>query len=84
MAYFDGLVVYVRRENGRVSQHTIYVALRVNLEGRKELLGLWLSQNEGAKFWLACLTDLKNRSLDDIFIACIDGLTSFPEAIRAA
>jgi putative transposase len=83
VTYFDGLVVHVRGENGRVSQHTIYVALGVNLEGRKELLGLWLSQNEGAKFWLSCLTDLKNRGLDDIFIACIDGLSGFPEAIRA-
>ncbi|NQU24325.1 MAG: IS256 family transposase [Candidatus Nealsonbacteria bacterium] len=74
----------VRGGNGRVSQHTIYVALGVNLEGRKELLGLWLSENEGAKFWLACLTDLKNRGLSDIFVACIDGLSGFPEAIRAA
>jgi putative transposase len=83
VTYFDGLVVHVRGENGRVSQHTIYVALGVNLEGRKELLGLWLSQTEGAKFWLSCLTDLKNRGLNDIFIACIDGLSGFPEAIRA-
>jgi putative transposase len=83
VTYFDGLVVHVRGENGRVSQHTIYVALGVNLEGRKELLGLWLSPNEGAKFWLSCLTDLKNRGLNDIFIACIDGLSGFPEAIRA-
>lgn len=49
--YLDGIVVHVRGENQRVSQHTIYVALGVNLEGKKELLGLWLSQNEGAKFW---------------------------------
>jgi transposase-like protein len=84
IVYFDGIVVHVRGENGRVSQHTIYVALGVNLEGRKELLGLWLSQNEGAKFWLSCLTDLKNRGLSDIFIACIDGLSGFAEAIHAA
>jgi transposase-like protein len=84
IVYFDGIVVHVRGENGRVSQHTIYVALGVNLEGRKELLGLWLSLNEGAKFWLACLTDLKSRGLQDIFVACIDGLSGFPEAIRAA
>ena len=84
IVYFDGIIVHVRGENGRVSQHTIYVALGVNLEGRKELLGLWLSQNEGAKFWLACLTDLKSRGLQDIFVACIDGLSGFPEAIRAA
>lgn len=84
IVYFDGIVVHLRGENGRVSQHTIYVALGVNLEGHKELLGLWLSQNEGAKFWLTCLTDLKNRGLQDIFVACVDGLSGFPEAIRAA
>jgi len=84
IVYFDGIVVHVRGGNGRVSQHTIYVALGVNIEGRKELLGLWLSENEGAKFWLACLTDLKNRGLSDIFVACIDGLSGFPEAIHAA
>ena len=84
IVYFDGIVVHVRGDNGRVSQHTIYVALGVNLEGHKELLGLWLGENEGAKFWLACLTDLKNRGLRDIFVACIDGLSGFAEAIHAA
>jgi putative transposase len=82
--YLDGIVVHVRGENGRVSQHTMYVALGVNLQGKKELLGLWLSATEGAKFWLTCLTDLKNRGLNDIFIVCVDGLTGFPEAIRTA
>jgi putative transposase len=84
IVYFDGLVVHVRGANGRVSQHTVYVALGVNLEGRKELLGLWLGENEGAKFWLSCLTDLRNRGLHDIFVACIDGLSGFAEAIHAA
>jgi putative transposase len=84
IVYFDGIVVHVRGANGRVSQHTIYVALGVNLEGHKELLGLWLGENEGAKFWLACMTDLKNRGLGDIFVACIDGLSGFAEAIHAA
>jgi putative transposase len=84
IVYFDGIVVNVRGANGRVSQHTVYVALGVNLEGHKELLGLWLGENEGAKFWLTCLTDLKNRGLRDIFVACIDGLSGFPEAIRTA
>jgi putative transposase len=84
IVYFDGIVVHVRGANGRVSQHTVYVALGVNLEGHKELLGLWLGQNEGAKFWLTCLTDLKNRGLRDIFVACIDGLSGFAEAIHAA
>ena len=84
IVYFDGIVVHVRGANGRVSQHTIYVALGVNLEGHKELLGLWLGESEGAKFWLRCLTDLKNRGLRDIFVACIDGLSGFAEAIHAA
>jgi transposase-like protein len=84
IVYFDGLVVHVRGANGRVSQHTIYVAIGVNLEGHKELLGLWLAESEGAKFWLSCLTDLKNRGLRDIFVACIDGLSGFAEAIHAA
>jgi putative transposase len=84
IVYFDGIVVHVRGANGRVSPHTVYVALGVNLEGHKELLGLWLGQNEGAKFWLSCLTDLKNRGLQDIFVACIDGLSGFAEAIHTA
>lgn len=84
IVYFDGLVIHVRGANGRVSQHTIYVAIGVNLEGHKELLGLWLGETEGAKFWLSCLTDLKNRGLHDIFVACIDGLAGFAEAIHAA
>lgn len=84
IVYFDGITVHVRGANGRVSQHTIYVALGVDLAGQKELLGLWLGENEGAKFWLSCLTDLKNRGLRDIFVACIDGLSGFAEAIHAA
>jgi len=84
IVYFDGLVTHVRGANGRVAPHTIYVAIGVNLEGRKELIGLWLAESEGAKFWLACLTDLKNRGLCDIFVACIDGLSGFAEALHAA
>jgi len=84
IVYFDGIVVHVRGANGRVSPHTVYVALGVNLEGKKELLGLWLAETEGAKFWLSCLTDLQNRGLKDIFVACIDGLAGFAEAIHAA
>jgi transposase-like protein len=84
IVYLDGLVVHVRGDNSRVSAHTMYVAIGVNLQGRKELLGLWLSETEGAKFWLSCLTDLQNRGLKDIFIACVDGLTGFTDAIRAA
>jgi putative transposase len=84
IVYLDGIVVHVRGEGGRVSQHTMYVAIGVNLLGKKELLGLWLSESEGAKFWLGCLTDLKNRGLNDIFIVCVDGLTGFADAIRVA
>ena len=84
IVYFDGLVVHVRGGNGKVSPHTIYVAIGVNLEGRKELIGLWLSETEGAKFWLGVLTDLKNRGLQDVFVACIDGLSGFAEAIHTA
>lgn len=84
IVYFDGIVVHVRGGNSRVSKHTIYVALGVNLQGRKELLGLWLDESEGAKFWLSCLTDLRNRGLNDIFVACIDGLSGFAEAVHTA
>jgi putative transposase len=84
IVYLDGIVVHVRGEDGRVSQHTMYVAIGVNLLGKKELLGLWLSETEGAKFWLSCLTDLKNRGLNDLFIVCVDGLTGFADAIRVA
>lgn len=84
IVYFDGIVVHVRGSDGRVAEHTVYVALGVNLEGRKELLGLWLGESEGAKFWLACLTDLQSRGLKDIFVACIDGLSGFAEAVHAA
>ncbi len=84
IVYLDGIVVHVRGDNGRVSQHTMYVALGVNLQGKKELLGLWLAETEGAKFWLSCLTDLKNRGVADIFVVCVDGLSGFADAIRTA
>jgi len=80
--YLDCLVVKIRQDK-RVINKAVYLALGVNLEGKKELLGLWLSENEGAKFWLSVLTELKNRGVKDVFIACVDGLTGFPEAIAA-
>jgi putative transposase len=82
--YLDALYVNIK-VSGRVSKRAVYVVLGVNLEGNKELLGLWLgeAESEGAKFWLQVLTDLKNRGLQDIFIACVDGLTGFPQAIEA-
>lgn len=82
IVYLDGIVVHIRGESGQVSQHTMYVAIGVNLSGKKELLGLWLAETEGAKFWLGCLTDLKSRGLEDIFVVCVDGLSGFPEAIK--
>jgi transposase-like protein len=81
---FAGLVLHVRGAAGRVSQHPLYVAPGVNPRGRKELLGLWLAESEGAKFWLSRLRDLKSRGPSDILVACVDGLTGFPEATRAA
>jgi len=70
------------RENGHIAKRSIHVALAINLEGKKELLGLWLGESEGAKFWLSIITELKNRGVQDILIAAVDGLTGFPEAIR--
>jgi transposase-like protein len=80
--YLDALVIKVQ-EDKRVINKAFYLAVGVNLDGNKELLGIWISQNEGAKFWLNVLTELKNRGVEDIFIACVDGLTGFPEAIEA-
>jgi putative transposase len=71
------------REEGRVSSRSVYLALGVTMEGQKELLGMWIAQSEGAKFWLGVITELKNRGIKDIFIACVDGLKGFPEAIES-
>jgi len=83
IVYLDCIVVKVHQDK-RVINKSIYVALGVNIDGHKEVLGLWISENEGAKFWLGVLTELKNRGLEDIFITCVDGLTGFPEAINTA
>jgi len=80
--YLDALFLKVRDE-GRVVKKALYVAVGVNLEGRKELLGLWLSEGEGAKFYLQLLTELKSRGVEDVFIACVDGLKGLPEAIES-
>ena len=69
------------RETGHVRNKAIYVAIGVNMQGHKEVLGLWAGQTEGAKFWLQVLTELKNRGVADVFIACVDGLKGFPESI---
>ncbi len=81
IVYLDCIVVKIRQDK-RVINKAIYLALGINMEGHKELLGLWLSENEGAKFWLSVLTELQQRGLKDIFIAAVDGLTGFPEAIN--
>ena len=80
IVYLDALVTKVHGEGG-VSNRAVYVALGVNLEGQKEVLGLWLGENEGSKFWLRVLTEMKNRGLEDILIACVDGLSGFSDAI---
>lgn len=81
IVYLDCIVLKIRQDK-RVIKKAIYLALGVNLEGHKELLGMWISENEGAKFWLAILTELKNRGVEEILIACVDGLSGFPEAIE--
>ena len=80
--YMDALRVKVR-DGAHVENKAIHVAIAVNLAGHKEVLGLWAAQNEGAKFWLQVLTELQNRGVKDIFIACVDGLKGFPEVIES-
>ncbi|HCN0235171.1 TPA: transposase, partial [Escherichia coli] len=70
------------RQDSRLINKSVFLALGINIEGQKELLGMWLAENEGAKFWLNVLTELKNRGLNDILIACVDGLKGFPDAIN--
>ena len=81
IVYLDCIVVKIR-QNKQVINKALYLALGVNLDGQKELLGMWLSENEGAKFWLSVLTELQNRGIQDILIACVDGLKGFPDAIN--
>ena len=83
IVYLDCIVVKIRQDK-QVINKSIYLALGINMDGQKELLGMWLSENEGAKFWLNVLTELQNRGVKDILIACVDGLKGFPDAINAA
>jgi putative transposase len=83
VVYMDALYVKVR-DNGVVQNRAIHVAIAIRMDGCKEVLGLWSTATEGAKFWLQVLNDLKNRGVQDIFIACVDGLKGFPEAIESA
>ena len=80
--YLDCIVIKIRQDK-RVINKAIYLALGINLEGHKELLGMWISENEGAKFWLSVLTELKNRGVEQLLIACVDGLSGFPDAINS-
>ena len=80
--YFDCLFVK-SREDGAICNKAVYLALGINMSGEKELLGLWLSESEGAKFWLSVFNELKTRGVEDCFIACVDGLKGLPEAIEA-
>jgi len=80
--YLDAIRVK-GREDGKSCMKSVYMALGINFEGQKEVLGLWIAENEGAKFWMGVLTELKNRGVQDILIACMDGLSGFPEAVRS-
>ncbi|HEY6410834.1 MAG TPA: IS256 family transposase, partial [Ktedonobacteraceae bacterium] len=81
IVYVDCLMVNVR-ENQRVLKKALYLVLAIDLNGQKDLLGMWIAQTEGAKFWLSVLTEIQNRGVKDIFIACVDGLSGLPEAIE--
>lgn len=81
IVYMDCIVVKVRQDSTIINK-AVYLALGVNTDGQKDLLGMWMSENEGSKFWLSVLTELKNRGLKDILIACVDGLKGFPDAIN--
>jgi len=83
IVYLDAIHLKMR-QSGQVKNQAVYLALGITMEGYKDLLGLWIGEHEGAKFWLNVLTELKNRGVQDILIACVDGLTGFPEAIETA
>lgn len=82
VVFFDAIVVKGRTD-GKVVNKAVYIAIGINMDGHKEVLGLWIGDTEGSKFWLSIITELKNRGVNDILIACIDGLKGFPEAINA-
>ena len=84
IVFFDAIHYKIRDESRKVTSKAAYTCLAVDIEGHKDLLGLWIGEAEGANFWLNVLTELKNRGVEDIFIACIDGLKGFPEAINTA
>ena len=83
IVYLDGIVFKVK-DNGKVINKCAHIALGINQEGKKDILGIWINETEGAKFWLQVLNDIKNRGVEDILIACIDGLSGFKDAIKTA
>jgi putative transposase len=82
IVFLDALYVKMRHE-GRIENRAVYVAIGINLEGKKDVLGLWTGASEGAKFWLNVLTELRNRGVKDVYLTCVDGLKGFPQAIEA-
>ena len=82
IVYLDCIVLKIRQDK-RVINKAIYLVLGINVEGHKELLGMWISENEGAKFWLSVLTDIQNRGVKHMLITCVDGLKGFPDAINS-
>jgi putative transposase len=81
VVFLDALYVKIRHE-GRVENRAVYVAIGINLEGQKEVLGLWMGANEGAKFWMSVLNEMRNRGVKDVYMVCVDGLKGFPQAIE--
>ena len=71
------------RDQNAVRKHSVYLAIGVNTDGERDVLGMWFQKTEGAKFWLSVLTELRARGLEDVLVCCVDGLTGFPEAIEA-
>ena len=82
VVFMDAIHFHVRSE-GQVVKKAVYIAIGINMDGIKEVLGMWVGENESAKFWLTVMNGLKNRGVQDILIACVDGLTGFPQAIEA-
>ncbi|MBO8131811.1 MAG: transposase, partial [Candidatus Marinimicrobia bacterium] len=82
MVYFDA-IHYKIRSDGKVQTRAAYTCLGIDAQGQRDLLGIWVGESEGAHFWLSVLTELQNRGVEDILIACVDGLKGFPEAIES-
>ena len=82
VVFMDAIHYHVRNE-GRIVKRAVYIAVGIDMEGHKDVLGMYIGQKESAKFWLSILNGLKNRGVEDILIACVDGLTGFPQAIES-